>query len=343
MCRIIIVIFLLILQLTSSAKVRVLTVGISEYPAGSGWNRINAHNDVELISSISDDVIILENKDATYSNINKALKKLESKVLKGDTVIVHFSGHGQQIISLNSEKEVDGVDEAFVSYDALKKKTPGYNGEAHFTDDEFGAHINKLRAKVGYKGLVIALIDACHSDSMDKAADKSEAIYRGTDDIFGAELLSKKQIKQLKELYNNKDNSRVIKDGKLSEVIYFSACSSQQRNYEIRVGEKGYGPLSYYFQKVLKEHGLCNLPEFMTLLYDSMRNNKTMLFRGQTPAIRTTFDWSVPERKTIVVKNLSTDIPLTSGIPAWIWYVSAGVICLIIVLLVVWRKKKVNQ
>ena len=31
------------------ANVRVLSIGISEYPESSGWNKIKEHNDVELI------------------------------------------------------------------------------------------------------------------------------------------------------------------------------------------------------------------------------------------------------------------------------------------------------
>lgn len=41
--------------------------------------------------------------------------------------------------------------------------------------------------KTGENGFIIAIIDACHSDSMDKDADDSNpSTYRGTDEIFGS-------------------------------------------------------------------------------------------------------------------------------------------------------------
>lgn len=92
------------------ANVRVLSIGVSDYPETSGWNKLNAHNDVELMRSIFPDAILLENVSATRSGIEAQLKALALNAAIGDTVIIHFSGHGQQIITINSADEIDRVE-----------------------------------------------------------------------------------------------------------------------------------------------------------------------------------------------------------------------------------------
>lgn len=278
----------------SHANVRVLSVGISEYPETSGWKQLNAHNDVELMCGIFPDAILLENASATRAGIEAQLKALASNAAKGDTVIIHFSGHGQQIITTNSKDEADAVDEAIVPFDAAKRKAGGYTGQNHLTDDEFGIAIDGIRRAVGADGLVIVMIDACHSDSMDKDADQSGDIYRGTDEIFGSESMSDAEISNLKEAYHNQEDTSLAKSSDMSDVIYLSACRSDQRNYEVVVGDKGYGSLTYYFCKAYTNKGIFDLPTFLTALYDGMKGDNTLQFHGQLPSIRNTIGWIAP-------------------------------------------------
>ena len=106
-----------------------LTVFISEYPAESGWNRLNSSNDRKVIipmlhnlGYLDSDIICLEDASATYSNIISALGQVASKVSKGDQVYIHFSCHGQQITDVNKDEALadsrDKYDEALVPYDA---------------------------------------------------------------------------------------------------------------------------------------------------------------------------------------------------------------------------------
>lgn len=278
------------------AGVRVLSIGISDYPETSGWNKLNAHNDVELMHSIFPDAILLKNASATHAGIKAQLKALASNAAKGDTVIIHFSGHGQQIITRNSADEIDGVDEAIVPFDAAKKKTNSYNGQNHLTDDAFGRAIDNIRKSVGPSGLVIAMIDACHSDSMDKDADQSGEIFRGTDEIFGSESLSDTEISNLRNVYHNQENYLLASTPDMSNAIYLSACRSDQRNYEVVVCDKGYGSLTYYFCATYKSMGFSNMPEFLSGIYSGMENDKTLRFHGQVPSIRNTIGWEAPSR-----------------------------------------------
>ena len=227
------------------ANVRVLSIGISEYPESSGWKKLNAHNDVLLIKAVFPSAISLEDNQATLYGIKDLFSNLSNTAAKGDTIIIHFSGHGQQILTSTSNDEIDGVDEAIIPYNAGKRKTTSYMGENHLTDNSFGIAIDRFRRTVGPNGLVIAVIDACHSDSMDKTADDAKEIYRGTDEIFGAENLPDEKIDSLREAYHNQDSSALATLPDMSNVIYIRACRSDQRNYEGVEDGKGYGSLTY--------------------------------------------------------------------------------------------------
>ena len=289
-------ILLLLTHIYSSANVRVLSIGISEYPESSGWNKLNAHNDVELMRSIFPDAIFVEDGSATRSGIEAQLKALAINAAKGDTVIVHFSGHGQQIITKNSAHEVDGVDEAIVPFDALKRKTKSYKGQNHLTDDVFGKAIDNIRKSVGPSGLVIALIDACHSDSMDKSTNRTGNTYRGTYEIFGSESMSNTEISVLRDAYHKQEATALSESASLSNVVYLSACRSDQRNYEILVKGKGYGSLTFYFCEEYKKVGISNPSALLAAIYSGMVNNPILKFHGQIPAIRNTIGWKAPAK-----------------------------------------------
>ena len=322
------------------ANVRVLSIGISEYPKSSGWNKLNAHNDVLLIKAVFPSTISLEDNQATLYEIKNLLSNLSNTAAKGDTIIIHFSGHGQQILTSTSNDEIDGVDEAIIPYNAGKRKTTSYRGENHLTDNSFGIAIDRFRRTVGPKGLVIAVIDACHSDSMDKTADDAKEIYRGTDEIFGAENLLDEKIDSLREAYHNQDSSALATLPDMSNVIYISACRSDQRNYEVVEDGKGYGSLTYYFSEAYRRVGLLDMMEFLTTIYSGMQNDKTLQFHGQVPSIRNTIGWEAPV-KIIPLEPKPQSPPTTpegNRITLWIW--SLIVLIPLIIVISLWITKK---
>lgn len=324
------------------ANVRVLSIGISDYPETSGWNKLNSHNDVELIRSRFPDAISLENGSATRSGIEAKLETLAINAAKGDTVIIHFSGHGQQIITKSSTDEIDGVDEAIVPFDAAKRKTSSYNGQNHLTDDAFGKAIDNIRKSVGPSGLVIAMIDACHSDSMDKGMDNLKEIYRGTDEIFGAENMSDEKISSLRDSYHNQDVTSLKASTDMSNVVYLSACRSDQRNYEVIVDDKGYGSLTYYFCEEYKDKGIADLPTFLSAIYSGMENNPTLKFHGQVPSIRNTVGWEVPSKVITPLQEQSngSDDTDRSSYQTVIWSIITASLIIIFIALWTTRKRK---
>ena len=75
-------------------------------------------------------IIIIENSKADKEGIIDGFDKIISQVKKGDFVVIHYSGHGQQI-SDNNNDEIDGFDEALIPYGAPALFKPGYKGEKH--------------------------------------------------------------------------------------------------------------------------------------------------------------------------------------------------------------------
>lgn len=344
MNRAVLLLILLILPcLNLLAHVRVLAIGISEYPESSGWNRLNADNDVRLMKTIFPNAEVLENREATRSGIESRLKDLAKNVARGDTVIIHFSGHGQQIITEKSGEEIDRVDEAIVPYDAAKCKSVNYKGDKHITDDVFGKEMEDIRKAAGPEGLVIALIDACHSDSMERGTERKGEIYRGTEEIFGAEEMSASAISKLSEAYHNQEQHSLEDTPGMGKAIYISACESDRRNYEVVVDNIGYGSLTYYFVKAYKEKGMGDLSTLLSAIYDGMKKDTVLQFHGQLPAIRNNIGWEAP-------MDRNPDIPEPDGRkntpgnklnPAAIAGMTAG--ALIIILTVLWmigRKRK---
>lgn len=167
-------IFLMLLSVdvSSAQERRALLVGIGEYPAESEWTLVHGDNDVRIILEFllgqgvkAECIEIVTNEEATKKGILSALERLAKTAGKGDVLYIHFSGHGQQVTDLDGDEE-DGFDEAWVPYDARKKYVSRvYEGENHIIDDELNAYLKKLRAKVGPKGRITVVSDACHSEA----------------------------------------------------------------------------------------------------------------------------------------------------------------------------------
>ena len=143
--------------------------------------------------------------------------------------MVHYSGHGQQISDISGD-EIDGLDEALVSINAPSsiKYNAKYRGEAHLIDDEFGLLINKLRNKVGVKGQVVVIIDACYSGT----GVRGNAIVRGGKEPF---IFKKTDVYIKPEtgsgLYESIEKTRSL-NSNLSPYILFSASKPDELNFE---------------------------------------------------------------------------------------------------------------
>lgn len=282
--------------LFSYSEKRVLLVGIGHYPKNSGWQEISSTNDIDLLKAMFSayNLQILLDEEATHEKIKHALKSLCNSIQKGDTILIHFSCHGQQMLPLKDNREVDKLDEALVPYDAHSTCSPAYDGRNHLRDDEMGLLIDSIRKKAGSDGLVLLTIDACFSDSMNKGLPKTKDKYRGGADIFGANNISKDSLNKLLVDRTKEEPETTIKKQGIADILILSACKSYQRNKEVVVRGMGFGSLSYAMYASYKKIGLSNLYKWLDGIYEQMQE----LAFTQTPQIRTTLGYSFPAKKS---------------------------------------------
>ena len=271
---------------------RALIVAIGDYPEESGWEKIHAVNDCSLIIPMlitngykETDIVVLKDEKATKARIVKAFQSLATKTRPGDYIYIHLSGHGQQMLDDNGDED-DGLDEAFIPYDAHFRYKPGrYEGENHLRDDELEQLIDAIRLRAGENGNVTVLLDACHSGTGTRIPEEDEYI-RGTSYIF----VTPHHATPAADTQNLRLSMR--KGNGLSPVTVFSACQPDQLNYEYRSGSRPfvyYGSLTFFFCELMGDY---NVTETNELFYRRLKVNVENYFgkknRRQTPYFEST-------------------------------------------------------
>jgi hypothetical protein len=119
----------------------------------------------------------------------------------------------------------------------------GYNGEKHLRDDEFGLMVLEMRKKLGPKGDLLVILDACHSGTSTRGTAK----YRGG--LPAYKYTSKKITatagKNEAFLYEEQNSPS------LASYVVISAARANELNSEIP--ELGCGSLSFAISKAMKE------------------------------------------------------------------------------------------
>ena len=266
--------------LFNAKEKRALLIGISEYPQHqidkeASWNNIHGANDALLLSKTlkaqNFKVRTILNKEATASNIRKAIKKLASEATKGDLIYIHISSHGQPFEDKNGD-ENDGWDESIVPYDAYKKPIPGiYQGDKHIIDDEMELSLASIRKSVGPSGFIYVVIDACHAGEFQRTDDEEEDIYiRGTRSGFS--LTNKSYTPQI----NRSSTFKIPSNASMSDICMIEACRSYQTNCEIKEDGVYYGPLSFYINRIIRKHDLTSDLSWLTELDGQMKSDRRL-------------------------------------------------------------------
>jgi hypothetical protein len=235
-----------------------LIIAIGQYPDGGQWRNLSSMNDMRYVKTAliksgyeASNIDTLVNKDATKKGMVKALDDLYDRVEEGSIVYFQFSGHGQQIEDDNND-ELDGYDEALIPYDADGRFDPvTYKGQNHFRDDLLGEKLDKIRKKIGPKGSLVVLVDACHSGTISRGGP-DEFIKRGGE----APFMSPGYSPKIKIDLNKNPETGMLEgftDG-MGSMVVFSACSPGQVNYEVKDDkQQGVGSLSYAFAKSIAD------------------------------------------------------------------------------------------
>lgn len=268
-----------------------LSIAVGKYQDKSGWENLGSNNDADLLekallrqSFTKQYIKILRDEKATKVGIQKAFDKyLLNQASKGDKVIFHFSGHGQQIID-DDEDELDGYDEALVPYDSPMRFKKGiYEGQNLLRDDELNEMFSLLRQKLGPEGQLLVLLDACHSGT----ATRGYGVKRGSTEKMSPLNEKPPFIDERGFLQKKEDSS----SAELSPMIVLSASSAQELNYEyVDENGKSYGPLTYAFVKAFSE--VDKLPNYRAL-FDQLQLQITAISPQQSPQAEGPLDLSI--------------------------------------------------
>ena len=277
--------FLLLLflpvQLHAQVK-RALVIGLGEQQ-DKAWNKINGDKDVPLVQTMLKSagfksVTTLVNRQATKIGIVGAFKRLTVSCKQGDVVYIHYSGHGQQMTDVHND-ERDGLDECWIPYDAYRKASATYHGEKHLTDDELNVYLNAIRNKIGAKGKLLVVIDACHSGDGTRGED--DEIVRGVEDTLVVDSQNARGLYEtfeaIKSFFmgdNGKENIINTKAKPLAERwITISACRSDQVNFEMK--KPAVGKLTYALWTEQKKSEKVSNEEFIRRIRKFVNCNTT--------------------------------------------------------------------
>ena len=273
------ILLLLSLSVTAQTK-RALVIGLGEQQ-DKAWNKINGDKDVPFVQAMLKNagfksVMTLVNRQATKTGIVGAFKRMTASCKHGDVVYIHYSGHGQQMTDVHND-ERDGLDECWIPYDACRKASATYHGERHLTDDELNVYLNAIRNKVGAKGKLLVVIDACHSGDGTRGED--DEIVRGVEDTLVVDSQNARGLYEtfeaIKSFFvgdNGKGNFINTKAKPLAERwITISACRSDQVNIEMK--SPAVGKLTYALWKELKNSDKVNNGEFMRRIKKFVNRN----------------------------------------------------------------------
>ncbi|ORX61219.1 hypothetical protein BCR36DRAFT_579249 [Piromyces finnis] len=226
------------------------------------FSRKFGFNDYILLTDDTND----ENKMPTHDNIINAINWLVKDIKAGDSLVFHFSGHGQSVLDKDGD-EWDGFDESILPCDYTKK--------GRIIDDD----IYHLLVEPIPKGCKLTTIfDCCHSGTiMDLPYtyqcpyhievienDLRKAIYQKTNEVFSAIINgdSKEISKSLQSVFDgsikkvvvNGTNPETIKRLQCNgEVIQFSGCRDDQKSADIKMGDVISGAMSHYLIKLLNK------------------------------------------------------------------------------------------
>lgn len=279
----IIIYLLLLLSLSVTAQTkRALVIGLGEQQ-DKAWNKINGDKDVPLVQTMLKNagfksVTTLVNRQATKVGIVGAFKRMTASCKYGDVVYIHYSGHGQQMTDVHND-EKDGLDECWIPYDACRKASATYHGERHLTDDELNVYLNGIRNKIGAKGKLLVVIDACHSGDGTRGED--DEIVRGVEDTLVVDSQNARGLYEtfeaIKSFFmgdNGKENIINTEAKPLAERwITISACRSDQVNFEMK--KPAVGKLTYALWTEQKKSEKVSNEEFIRRIRKFVNCNTT--------------------------------------------------------------------
>lgn len=233
---------------------RALLIGINKYKI-PGADLRGCVNDVKNMSAVlkefygfgAADIKTLLDYQATKKNMQAGIKALITGAAKGDTLVLHYSGHGANVPDDNGD-EADNRDEILCPTD-LDWKDP-------LRDDWLRATFDKMK-----KGVSLTVImDCCHSGTNTRAILPPDApiiprYLPNPWDIMAEESGRKLKGKIRGELRASSRATRKKSDAVNAEIpeLLITGCRSTQTSADAHIGGTFNGALTWNLVASIKE------------------------------------------------------------------------------------------
>ena len=265
---------------TISGKRKALLIGINYF--GTGSELKGCINDVKNIKAFLegnykiDEMLVLtddqtgdKSKMPTRENILNGFRWLHQGAQSGDSLIMHYSGHGGSVKDLDGEEE-DGMDETLCPSD--------YDSAGQILDDD----VHEVLVKGVPKGCrLTAIMDCCHSQSIldlpftyningdleivmtDRRQGYSKILASGVKCLLGDKTGGMRGLQEGFKMMTSKQGGggdagasakTVATRTTEADVIMFSGCQDSQTSADAHIGGEATGAMSYALIKALNEN-----------------------------------------------------------------------------------------
>lgn len=207
---------------------------------------LNTDKDIETIKLmlgkdfVSKNIIELQNKQATYTNVKKAFEGLYS-LSEDDTLFFYYTGHGSRFY--HGSKEKDNLDE-FLVLSSMKIDGNEVSGGV-MIDDELNYHFSKIKAKK------IIFFDCCYSETMKKSLGSKVKSWQPKGGVI---------------VYRTFDVDSSYANAITSNFINISASEEDKQSEDSENG----GIFTLTLKKVLKEQGDISFSKLIVALQNNL-------------------------------------------------------------------------
>lgn len=233
---------------------RAVLIGINKYQVpGSDLN--GCVNDVKNLSEalktyygfVKKDITTLTDLKATKKAMQAAIQKLIKSGKKGDTLLLHYSGHGSNVPDNNGD-EADHRDEILCPTN-LDWKDP-------LSDDWLRKTFDKLKAGVN----LTVIMDCCHSGTNTRAIMPPDAPIRERFLPCPLDLMAVESGRKLRGRVRGKLGKAPRERKRKSDIVHadigellITGCRDTQTSADAEINGTYNGALTYYLVESIKE------------------------------------------------------------------------------------------
>jgi hypothetical protein len=185
----------------------------------------------------------------TSANLVSSLKNIIQESCQGDSVYIHYSGHGTQIRQPNKKRSAETPRLAFVLFE------PDPPHRSYFR----GVQLSKAIQKLVEKGVLVTLVlDCCFSGSIQRGSQRQTTLVRTTDYSVDDDLVHEGDNQTPRGMEDTEDG--VVRDSRIvpkwmvdpEGYVVLTACGPHETAEELRwEGGRGAGALSYFLVESL--------------------------------------------------------------------------------------------